>query len=109
MFVGASTISAATRVTIAPGVVVKFAPQSPTELGELIVHGSLQANGTATAPVIFTSVHDDSAGGRITRGEVAVRRPGTGTESRLRAALRSRWTTPTCATRGEDSLASVLW
>ena len=70
VFVGASTISAATHVTIAPGVVVKFAPQSPTELGELIVHGSLQANGTATAPVIFTSVHDDSAGGHIARGEV---------------------------------------
>ncbi len=45
-------------LTLAPGTVFKF-PQG----AYLHASGKLNANGTAAMPIIFTSVHDDSAGG----------------------------------------------
>ena len=47
-----------TTLTLAPGTVVKSAGDIP-----LWVMGALDANGTASQPVIFTSLKDDSVGG----------------------------------------------
>ena len=46
-------------LTINPGVIVKF----ESGFSDLIVHGSLIAEGTANIPIIFTSLSDDDAGG----------------------------------------------
>ncbi len=54
-------------LTILPGTVVKFVPNDET--GELfdpgieITGGRLFAEGTETEPIVFTSIHDDAAGG----------------------------------------------
>lgn len=48
------TINAGVTLTLAPGTIVK---------GNLTVLGTLDARGTAAAPIIFTSPGDDSAGG----------------------------------------------
>ena len=40
-----------------PGVVIKFQPN-----GELAIDGSLRAFGSASNPIIFTSIHDDDCG-----------------------------------------------
>lgn len=48
------TIHAGATLTLAPGTIVK---------GYLTVLGTLDARGTATAPIIFTSPGDDSVGG----------------------------------------------
>ena len=50
------TIPSGTSVVIPAGTVIK------TE-GYILVSGTLQAQGTATNPVIFTSLNDDSVGG----------------------------------------------
>jgi len=46
------------KLTITPGMVVKFAGQV-----SIYVQGSLDAQGTAAAPLIFTSLNDDTVGG----------------------------------------------
>ena len=55
------TVGAGVTMTVAPGVVVKF--QSSSSARDLIVNGRLLANGTADAPIIFTSHRDDATGG----------------------------------------------
>lgn len=45
-------------LTIQPGTIIKFESE-----GELRVSGTLLAEGTAQAPIIFTSFRDDSVGG----------------------------------------------
>ncbi len=45
-------------LTVEPGVIVKVSTG-----GSLVIHGQLDARGTVTQPVIFTSLQDDSAGG----------------------------------------------
>ena len=52
------TVPAGVKLTVPAGGVVKFGPG-----GSLPVSGSLVADGTAGAPVVFTSFRDDSAGG----------------------------------------------
>lgn len=47
-----------TKLTIQPGVVVKFGTNAVMN-----VDGTLQAQGTAGAPIVFTSLQDDTAGG----------------------------------------------
>lgn len=54
---GIVTIPAGKTLTIGPGQVVK------NNGSNVIVDGTLQATGTAEAPVTFTSYRDDSAGG----------------------------------------------
>lgn len=49
-------------LTIEPGVVVKFAKGMPYG-GGMDVYGVLRAEGTATEPIIFTSVFDDAVDG----------------------------------------------
>ncbi len=51
-------VGASAAVTIVPGSIFKF-PQGRY----FLVSGSLDAQGTADAPIIFTSINDDSAGG----------------------------------------------
>lgn len=56
---GDVTVPPGRVLTVAPGQVVKLA------YGEcsLLVRGTLLADGTAAAPIVFTSDHDDSVGG----------------------------------------------
>lgn len=68
---GTVQIQAGATLTILPGTVVKFFPTTersvnPTayDLSGITVYGGrLVARGTAAEPVVFTSYHDDSAGG----------------------------------------------
>ncbi len=58
LVVGDVTVNAGVRLTIEPGVVVKFV------LGRnLTINGILVAEGTADSRIIFTSIKDDSVGG----------------------------------------------
>jgi RHS repeat-associated protein len=55
---GDVTVNLGVRLTIQPGVVVKFGDGR-----SLTINGILNAVGTAANPIIFTSSRDDSAGG----------------------------------------------
>jgi hypothetical protein len=52
------TIAAGNRVSVDPGVVIKF-----TSNGLMVVNGALKAIGKANNKIIFTSLKDDSAAG----------------------------------------------
>ncbi len=54
------TVNSGRTLTVQPGAVVKF--RGSTD-GTLAVNGSLAVPGTETAPVIFTSLRDDTAAG----------------------------------------------
>ena len=54
---GAVTVASNVTLTIQPGVVVK------SQGGVLDVNGTLLAQGTSSAPIVFTSYADDSVGG----------------------------------------------
>ncbi|QSX37549.1 right-handed parallel beta-helix repeat-containing protein [Shewanella sedimentimangrovi] len=55
---GALTVNNGRVLTVQPGVVVKFLPSA-----ELSVSGALDSQGTAEAPIVYTSYADDSVGG----------------------------------------------
>jgi parallel beta-helix repeat protein len=59
---GQTTLNAGVTLTIEAGAVVKFQNSGSTR-GKLTVNGVLLARGTANAPIVFTSIHDDTAGG----------------------------------------------
>jgi len=52
------TIPAGSSLTLGPGTTVKWVATS-----QLVVRGALVASGTSDAPVVFTALEDDSAGG----------------------------------------------
>ncbi|MDO4628945.1 MAG: carboxypeptidase regulatory-like domain-containing protein, partial [Planctomycetia bacterium] len=55
---GNLTVASGATLTILPGAIVKFDPGT-----SLIVQGTLNAEGNAAQPIIFTSIKDDSYGG----------------------------------------------
>lgn len=55
---GTVTVESGAKLTIEAGTIVKFDPNI-----NLSVSGILDANGTASAPIYFTSYKDDDAGG----------------------------------------------
>lgn len=56
---GDVTVATGATLTIEPGVIVKFNGQSRT----MNINGTLNAVGTSTSPITFTSYKDDTAGG----------------------------------------------
>jgi hypothetical protein len=79
-------ITAAGSLTIQPGVVVKFLDDGIGASGSgMDVYGTLNATGTAAAPIIFTSMEDDSAAGD-TNGDGTATAPFAGSWTSIWAA-----------------------
>ena len=55
---GRLIVDAGATLTVEPGVIVKVSAG-----GTMYVHGQLEARGTITEPIFFTSLQDDSVGG----------------------------------------------
>src|SRR3989344_6125923 len=55
---GSATIASGTSLTIDPGVIIKIVP-----ICSIVIEGNLDAIGSADAPIIFTSIKNDSVGG----------------------------------------------
>ncbi len=73
---GLVTVNSGVTLSLQPGTIVKFQNSGSTK-GKLLVNGALQAPGTASQPVIFTSINDDSFGGDTNQNGGATR-PGAG-------------------------------
>jgi hypothetical protein len=82
---GAVTVPAGMTLTIVPGQIVKADDTYST----LSVRGTLRALGTTEAPIIFTSIHDDTVGSD-TNNDAAATSPGRGTWSRIELLATSK-------------------
>src|SRR3989344_1978062 len=82
---GSDTVKAGRTLTMEAGVVLKFGtPTCPfgSSSQQLIIYGTLIANGSSTDPVIFTSIKDDSVAGD-TNGDGASSTPAKGDWARI--------------------------
>ncbi len=70
------TVPASSTLVIDPGLVLKFGGLFGST--QLVVQGSLQAQGTAAQPIIFTSKQDQSAGGNTNNAGSTASPPGPG-------------------------------
>jgi hypothetical protein len=65
ILLGRITVPAGATLNIAPGQIIKaMATNTFVQLDALVVNGTLNAVGTNEQPIIFTTILDDSAGGR---------------------------------------------
>ncbi|MBN1890919.1 MAG: right-handed parallel beta-helix repeat-containing protein, partial [Thermoflexales bacterium] len=70
-------VDAGYTLRVSPGGVVKFRPAGKAGIyrgGRLIVNGVLDAVGTPTQPITFTSLEDNSAGKPVGSGDVQTKR-----------------------------------
>lgn len=65
------------KLTIEPGVEIRFKQQGRLEVGGLLAPGTLMARGTATAPVVFTSNQASKSAGDWRRIEFQATATGT--------------------------------
>ncbi|HEY9166525.1 MAG TPA: right-handed parallel beta-helix repeat-containing protein [Candidatus Kryptonia bacterium] len=86
------TVAPSASLTIRPGVVIKF----PSYYSGITVQGALVADGTATEPVVFTSIEDDSFGG------------DTNNDGNATAPSKGNWSTIDFDASSSDSLNSLI-
>lgn len=72
---GPITVPEGTTLTLAPGVAIKGidSRQTNQQSGDLLVHGTLHAQGTAAQPIILTDSTDDRTGGDTDNNGVGFR------------------------------------
>jgi len=82
------TIPAGVKLTVSAGVVTKVGVRTgPNQATGIVVFGALTAVGTASEPVVFTALYDDSYGSPAdTQGDGGVIVPQTGDWAQIRIA-----------------------